>query len=329
MNDEEMAPEILHCILDDDDDTNDGSAPHILEIEGLDESELQRLKDEVTASGYSGKYTVDDDGSSRSRNHRYAFPGATVKKKKGNGTSKNKEEANVLSVPGRGPGSKVGGTTSHKYQANKVDKHHHPPNVANGYESNHRRQLLKRVRGSNTATNDPTRNLAIRKTGISTVLLLRIEAPDASTSCSHQDCAAHTFGGYDSSGVLDDMNMVSQSKDCSWGKFQFVPPNQDTMMVNNHPNFNADLYPDLINGTATITFTENVVGVHHGTVLDWAIAAAPSLVGSLGQYDHVMVFMPPGVAMGGAAAWGYVGWKYSWYADGYSLETGVQLHELG
>ena len=58
-------------------------------------------------------------------------------------------------------------------------------------------------------------------------------------------------------------------------------------------------------------------------------AAAPAAVGSLDRYDHVMIYMPPGVDMGAAAGFGYVGGKYTWYRDGYHLATGIQLHELG
>jgi len=253
---------------------------HIYEIEGLDDSEKRRITNEVT-EGRRGK-----------SGHRYAFPGATKKKRKGRGSGggggrgKRDEgtDNNVLEIPSRRSGN---------------GRRHQALNISPKQTSN-TRQLY-------------------RTNGISSILLLRIEAADASTTCTHQDCAARTFGGYDSNGVLDDsMNLITQIDDCSYGKLKFVLPEYNS------------LYPNLINGTATIYLPDkNVTDVHHGTVLDWALEVAPSVVGDLGMYDHIMVYMPPGVAMGGAAAWGQVGWKYSWYHDGYSLMTGIHLHELG
>ena len=179
------------------------------------------------------------------------------------------EDANVLEVPPRrGHGR--------KYQAVNLPRNN--PSNPNSNPANQNE--------SNESTN---RKLAIRQQGISTVLLLRIEAPDSSTTCSHQDCAAHTFGGVDSNGELDDMNLASQTNDCSYGKLQYLPAPDNA------------LYPGLINGTATVVFTnhtiqdesgenitvaQNVTGVNHGTVLDWAIAAADEVVGNLDQYDH-------------------------------------------
>jgi hypothetical protein len=119
--------------------------------------------------------------------------------------------------------------------------------------------------------------------GVSTVLVVRVVALDGSTTCSPNDCRVHTFGGYDDEGVLDDMNMKSQIDDCSYGKLKFVEPPDNSM------------YPDVVGGVVTVTLNKNVVGVHHGTVLDWLIAETPQKAGPFDAYDHVMFFMPPGV----------------------------------
>eukprot|EP00804_Cyclotella_cryptica_P015542 CCRYP_003574-RC/>CCRYP_003574-RC protein AED:0.06 eAED:0.06 QI:113/1/1/1/0.8/0.75/16/1817/1111 len=153
--------------------------------------------------------------------------------------------------------------------------------------------------------------------GVSTVLVVRVIALDASTSCSPNDCRVHTFGGYDDQGVLDDMNMKSQIDDCSYGKLKFVEPPDNS------------LYPDVIGGVVTINLNKIVVGVHHGTLLDWLISETPQKSGPLDAYDHIMFFMPSGVDFNGAAAYGYVPGAYTWYKDSYSLATGIQLHELG
>eukprot|EP00804_Cyclotella_cryptica_P007729 CCRYP_001349-RA/>CCRYP_001349-RA protein AED:0.03 eAED:0.03 QI:702/0.83/0.76/1/0.83/0.84/13/138/1465 len=153
--------------------------------------------------------------------------------------------------------------------------------------------------------------------GVSNVLAVRVVALDSSTSHSLNDCRAHTFGGYDDAGVLDDMNMKSQINACSYGKLKFVEPESNPA------------YPGVVGGVVTVTLNQNVVGISHGTVLGWLRTQTPLFAGPLDAYDHVMYFMPPGVDFGGAAAFGYVPGRETWYLDSYSLATGVQLHELG
>lgn len=238
-------------------------------------------KERVTQEVTTLASSAGGEGSS----HRYSFPAAKKTLGRGSGAR------NVLEIPPR----------RGKYQANNI--------ISKG-----------RGRGKRGSMEANSRNLVIRHSGVSSILLLRVEALDASTSCSQQDCAARTFGGYDSNGVLDtSMNLITQLDDCSYGKLNFVLPEYDAN------------YPTLINGTATVYVDQNVTDVHHGTVLDWALASSQSnsVVKTLDNYDHIMVYMPPGVSMNGAAAWGSVGGKYSWYHDSYSLMTGIHLHELG
>jgi hypothetical protein len=146
--------------------------------------------------------------------------------------------------------------------------------------------------------------------GVSKVLAVRIVALDAETTHSANDCRAHTFGGYDDQGVLDDMNMKSQIDACSYGKLKFVEPEDDPA------------YPDVVGGVVTITLNQTVTDVSHGTVLGWARETTPLYAGPLDQYDHVMYFMPPGVDFGGAAAFGYMPGRETWYLNSYSLATG-------
>jgi hypothetical protein len=130
--------------------------------------------------------------------------------------------------------------------------------------------------------------------GISTVLAVRVVALDSSTSCSPNNCRAHTFGGYDDAGVLDDMNMKSQINACSYGKLKFVEPEHNPA------------YPDVVGGVVTVALNQTVVGISHGTVLGWLRAQTSVIAGPLDAYDHVMYFMPPGVDFAGAAAFGYM-----------------------
>jgi hypothetical protein len=153
--------------------------------------------------------------------------------------------------------------------------------------------------------------------GVSKVLAVRIVALDSQTTHSENDCRAHTFGGLDDEGILDDMNMKSQIDACSYGKLKFVEPEYNPA------------YPYVVGGVVTIHLNETVTGVSHGTVLGWARATTPLYAGPLENFDHVMYFMPPGTNFGGAAAFGYVPGRETWYVDSYALGTGIQLHELG
>ena len=146
--------------------------------------------------------------------------------------------------------------------------------------------------------------------GVSTVLAVRIIALDAQTTHSTNDCRAHTFGGHDDEGEFDDMNMKTQIDACSYGKLKFVEPDDNPA------------YPDVVGGVVTIHLNRTVTYISHGTVLGWARETTPLYAGPLENYDHVMYFMPPGVDQNGAAAWGYVPGRETWYHDSYSLATG-------
>ena len=124
--------------------------------------------------------------------------------------------------------------------------------------------------------NKVQRSLSSKLQGVSTVLAVRVKALDAETSWSTNDCRAHTFGGIDDEGVLDDMNMKSQIDACSYGKLKFVEPEDNP------------IFPDIVGGVVTVSLNENVSGVSHGTVLGWLRTATPLLAGPLENYDHVV-----------------------------------------
>ena len=153
-------------------------------------------------------------------------------------------------------------------------------------------------RNENKESSRHHRSLAKRQ-GMSTVLVVRTKAIDGETSCSRNNCRVRTFGGIDDDGILDDMNMQSQIDACSYGKMKFVAPDDNTA------------YPAVQGGVVTVELTQAVIGISHGTVLDWLLAETPNYAGDLGNYDHVMFFMPEGVVFGSAAAFGYVNGKYT------------------
>jgi hypothetical protein len=196
-------------------------------------------------------------------NHRYEFPGATRSK-------------------GRPSHAGLFGSSPATTQSINVPK----PSIGGT-------QAIEKENGLGWESGKGHRNL-YKLQGVSTVLAVRVVALDSTTSHSPNDCRAHTFGGYDDAGVLDDMNMKSQINACSYGKLKFVEPD------------NNPAYPDVVGGVVTVTLNQNVVGISHGTVLGWLRTQAPLFAGPLDAYDHVMYFMPPGVDFGGAAAFGYV-----------------------
>lgn len=48
-----------------------------------------------------------------------------------------------------------------------------------------------------------------------------------------------------------------------------------------------------------------------------------------GTYSHVLYVMPAGVSLNGAAAFAYVGWYLSVFANTYARTLLVLMHELG
>ena len=215
---------------------------------------------------------------------RYEFPGAT---------RSNGKPATQASL--------FGGKTPASTQSINV------PNPSNGNP-----QAIEKgtSQGKVKFDNDKAHRSLYNLQGVSTVLAVRIIALDAQTTRSANDCRAHTFGGYDDDGVFDDMNIKTQIDACSYGKLKFVEP------VDN------PAYPDVVGGVVTIQLNKTVTGVSHGTVLGWARETTPLYAGPLENYDHLMYFMPPGVDFNGAAAFGYMPGRETWYVDSYSLGTG-------
>lgn len=144
------------------------------------------------------------------------------------------------------------------------------------------------------------------------VLVLHVTANDATTDLSQADLAEETFGGNGTPCLR------SQMKACSFDQIDFAP-----FVGTSNGN-------SITNGVYGVTVPENVVGVDRSTVHGYVNNAATLALGTLtSQYDYVMQCLPPGVSMGGAAAYAYVNSWLSVYGDGYCKHLTVQMHEIG
>lgn len=70
-------------------------------------------------------------------------------------------------------------------------------------------------------------------------------------------------------------------------------------------------------------------GAESGPVQDAVTSALSGLGIGSSTFTHVMYIMPPGVSLGGAAAFAYVNWYLSVYADTYARSLLVLMHEIG
>jgi len=117
-------------------------------------------------------------------------------------------------------------------------------------------------------------------TGTRSVLVVRVNANDVTTSAPEEDLAREVFGIIDPNGVPATFNLVSAVAECSYNKLKLEPA--------------SDRGND---GVYTVSINDNVVGQRNVDVrnvvldklrLDFGTSDLNSL------YDHVMVCMPPG-----------------------------------
>ena len=121
----------------------------------------------------------------------------------------------------------------------------------------------------------------LKTTGNRSVLVVRVEAKDFSTSASEEELARKVFGIGDSTGVTDSWNLSSGFDQCSYGQLKFEPAQYDAVK----------------DGVYTVSIDQNVKGARH---VDVRTAALNSLRSDFGTsdlkalYDHVMLCIPPG-----------------------------------
>ena len=125
------------------------------------------------------------------------------------------------------------------------------------------------------------RRLANRTSGNKSVLVVRVEAKDASTGPTEEDLARDVFGITDSKGETDSWNLSSGFDQCSYGKLTFGPTKDHRMK----------------NGIYTISINENVKGQRSSNLKNTILDQLQSELGATrldSLYDFVMLCLPPG-----------------------------------
>ena len=141
-----------------------------------------------------------------------------------------------------------------------------------------------------------------------TVLALRVEAADATTSSSAAVISDKIFG---TSG--DSVNLKSQYAACSHGKLIFEPATGN----------------GIDGGVSTVSIQNTVAGAENGVIRDAVTNAGNIKFGNMqNQFDYVMQCLPPGTN-GGWIAYAYINWYLSVYNDLWCNYPSGQMHEIG
>lgn len=154
------------------------------------------------------------------------------------------------------------------------------------------------------------RRLAV--TGTKKTLVLRVNAPDVSTTVSLSELSDSIFG---TSG--DPVNLRSQYKACSFNKLDFEP-------VNGASSSGVQV----TNGAYDVFISQVVTNVDNGIVRDAVITAGNTALGNMeSQYNHVIQCIPSGTS-GGWLAYAYLNYYLSVYNDNWCTFVSAQMHEV-
>ncbi|KAI2502870.1 hypothetical protein MHU86_11617 [Fragilaria crotonensis] len=151
------------------------------------------------------------------------------------------------------------------------------------------------------------RNLA---SVVKRVLVLRIQAADASTTASESQLEDDVFGA-----AGDVLNLKSQYNQCSYGQLQFEPTTSNTI-VGTDGVYTVSLPSTFVSGAA-----DNPLPGQQSTKLREAWYSHKFA-------DHVIVCMPPGTS-GGWIAYGYLNQWLSVFNNEWCGYPSGLLHELG
>ena len=151
-----------------------------------------------------------------------------------------------------------------------------------------------------------SRRLSIKKTGSSSVLVLRVSASDSQVTSSLSSLSDKWFG---TSG--DSMNLKSQYTACS----------------NNQLDFNAASGPgSIIDGVVEIGVGISAGGSTSTAIQNAATTAATALLGSLDQWDHVAYCLPSGTS-GNWVAYAYLNYGRAVFNNDWCTYPSAQIHE--
>jgi len=149
------------------------------------------------------------------------------------------------------------------------------------------------------------------------VLVLRANAPDASTTSTTSQISDKIFG---TDG--DSYNLKSHYAACSYNELLFEP-------------FSGDMNGEtIVAGVGEVTLASNIVGVDRNVVKQSMLDAADEKYGDLStkiandELDYVMLCLPPGTD-GSWIAYAYVNSWLSVYNDYWCNSLSAQMHEVG
>lgn len=139
------------------------------------------------------------------------------------------------------------------------------------------------VRGKPKFSKKEKRKNDVRRlasTGKRSVLVVRVEANDSSTTASEEELAREVFGITDAQGNSDSFNLSKAYKQCSNNQLEFKPTTQI----------------QTANGVYTVVLEENVTGQNEVNIRVRVLETLQEVFGSdlNSKFDHVMLCLPPG-----------------------------------
>ena len=175
---------------------------------------------------------------------------------------------------------------------------------------------------SDPETRRHERRLA-QTTGTKSVLVVRVNGGQGRTSASESEIRTETFGA-------DDVNLRTQYDGCSGGKLQFVPYNG---LVTGGPG--SPTRPFINNGVITLNVPGITPGQNMFTAENLVRNEIVNKLGSLNQFDHIMMCLPPGT--NGPIGYAYLNDRVSVYNEytrggqskSWCAAVSIQMHEIG
>ena len=182
-------------------------------------------------------------------------------------------------------------------------------------EANHNRRRRRHRDGSGndlralrSYSPKESRRLAVRRQGISSVLVLRVSSSDAAPTLSAQELSDRFFGTFGES-----VTFQSIYRDCSFGKMMFQPA----------------IGTGIHDGVGEVSIGVPLSGLHSFEVENLANQAAITKFGSMNQFDHVAFCLPRGTAGPEWQAYAYFGWLRTVFNDEWCGYASALVHEVG
>ena len=186
-------------------------------------------------------------------------------------------------------------------------------NADGTYETNGDGRRVLHVSDADSITYEdfvPEHGRRLASVGAKEMLAIRVVAADDSTTASEVEISDSWFG---TNG--DPVNLKSQYAACSYGALQCNAASKTTSTG-----------VAVSNGVFEVSISNTVSGVDNSVIRDAVVDAGTAALGSLsGQFDHVMLCLPPGTN-GSWIGYAYVNWYLSVYNDNWCKYVSIQMH---